>query len=98
MESIVLGDRDYGLHSPLTVLKDPVHFAPAIPGDVRAISSTVESIESMMRSARSSSVDCRTGDHILKPRVFKQSEGRQREKCFEMRREGEEESQKEMRC
>ena len=80
----------YGLHSPPTVLKGPVHFAPEIPGDDRVILLTADSSEFMMRSARNSGVDRRVGDRILKPRVNKRSEKRQRERCFEIRREGEE--------
>ena len=87
LESIVSGDRDYGLHSPHTVLKGPVHFAPEISGDVRAFPSTDVSSESMMQSARRSGVERGTGDRILKPRISN-GEGDDNEKCIRVAKGG----------
>ena len=71
----------YGLPFPLIVLKGPVHFAPEISGDVRALPSTDVSSESMMQSARSSSIERGTGDRILKPRISN-GEGDDNKKCI----------------
>ena len=84
-----------GLSPPPHCSQAPIHFAPEIPDDVRVTSLTADSSESMMRSARNSGVDRRAGDRILKPRVNKRSEKRQRERCFEIRREGEEDRNEE---
>ena len=98
LKSNSFSSRDWTDSPPPFCSQAPIHFAPEIPDVVRVISLTADSIESMMRSARNSGVDRRAGDRILKHRVIKRSESRQREKCFEMRKEGEEEGRNEEEC
>ena len=86
LKSNSFSSRDYSGSSPPHVLRYPIH----CPGDSRRsprnlVDRRLEWVRDEI--SRSSSVNRRAGDRILNPRVIKQSERRQREKCFEQRRE-----------